>query len=287
MILGYGLYGYNQAKAGDQRLKSRQLFSETKTLSAANQEGTQYEIPNLGDVVGFKISVTASATGTLTTPAKLSAIIRDFAVTDKKGEPITQSIAGSDFLYLHYLTNASGTKITETDFSGSAATDTYMVQMSIDSNDLPAKIKFGFNPYSSAAASGATGGSATVDVEVFYRDGTTTRTNRCYKQSLSLVSGTNEVAPYLNKKRILSKIGIGYTEANLTSVLISSEGNEELNMKTAALQTYIDTARAAAHISGKLLLPCAPFVANDRSRLSIVTSSSGTLDLYQFMIDSA
>lgn len=286
MVLGYGLYGANIAKSGDQRLKSRQLFSDTKTLTTANQDGSQVEIPNLGDVAGIKISITASATGTLTTPTKLSAIIRELAVVDKKGEPIFQGVAGSDFNMLHYLTNLAGTKITETDFSNSAATDTYMLQMSIDSNDLPAKIKFGYNPYSSAAASGATGGSVTVDVEVFYRDGTTDKTYRCYKQSLSMVSGTNEIGSYLNRKRIVSKIGVGFTEANLTSVLVSADGSEELNLKTAALQSYVDTARAAAHISGKLLLPCAPFLATDKSRLSVVTSSTGTLDLYQFMVDA-
>lgn len=286
MVLGYGLYGANVAAAGDQQLKTRSVISETKTLSTANQEGNQFEIPNMGDLVGLKIAVTGTAAGSLVSANKINALVREISIVDVKGEPITQSIAGSDLNYLHYLTSATGVKVTETDLTSTAATDVYILQLSVESGDLPAKIKIGYNPYSAAATSGCTGGSVTVDIEAFYRDGTTTKTFRCYKQSLSMVSGTNEIGSYLNRRRVVSKVGLGFTEANLTSVLVSRDGSEEINMKTAALQVYLDTVRAAAHISGKLLVPCTPFVATDRSRLSLVTSNTGTLDLYQFLIDA-
>lgn len=287
MVMGYALFNAgSEVIGGPQQLRSRQLSSTTFTLTTGSQDSSDIEIPQIGDLVGLKISITASATGTLVGPNKLNALVREIAFRDVTGEPILQAIAGSDLNYLLYVSNASGTKITETDVSGTSATDTYMLQMSVDKTALPGKLRIGANAYSAAATSGATGGSVTVELEAFYRDEAVARTQRVYKQTNALVTGTNEIGSLLNRKRIMNKLGLGFSEALLTSVLVSSDGSEQLNMKTSAITSFMDASRANAHISGKLLIPCTPFLANDKSRLQILTNAPGNADIYQFLYDS-
>lgn len=287
MVLGYSLFGTNNEVVGGlQQLRTRQLATASFTLSTANQDYQDIEIPQIGDLVGIKLSVTATATGTLTGANKLISVLRDVSLRDKTGEPITQGISGGDLNYLLYVSNNSGKKLTETTISSSSATDTYNLQLSVDKTDLPAKLRIGANPYSAAATSGATGGTLSVDIEVFYRDEAVSSTQRVYKQTTSLVSGTNEIGQVLNRQRVIHKVGLGFSESNLTSVLISSDGSEQLNMKTSGLTSFMEGARADAKITDKLLIPCTPFLAKDISRLQIVTSGSGNADIYQFLIDS-
>lgn len=287
MVMGYALFGsQSEVVGGSQQLRTRQLATASFTLSTANQDYQDIEIPQLGDLVGVKLSVTATASGTLTGANKLISVLRDVSLRDKTGEPITQGISGGDLNYLTYISNNSGKKLTETTISSSSATDTYLLQMSVDKTDLPAKLRIGANPYSSSATSGATGGTLSVDIEVFYREEAVATTQRVYKQTTALVSGTNEIGQVLNRQRIINKLGIGFSESNLTSVLVSSDGSEQLNMKTAAMTTFMEGARADARISDKLLVPVTPFFATDRSRLQILTSGSGNADIYQFLLDS-
>lgn len=286
MVMGYALFNSSEVVGGAQQLRSRQIGTASFTLSTANQDYQDIEIPQLGDLVGIKLAVTSTASGTLTGANKLISVLRDVSLRDKTGEPILQGIGGSDLNYLLYVSNNAGRKLTETTISSSSATDTYMLQMSVDKEQLPSKLRIGANPYSAAATSGATGGTLAVDIEVFYRDEAVARTQRVYKQTTALISGTNEVGQILNRQRIINKLGLGFSESSLTSVLVSSDGSEQLNMKTAGITSFMEGARADARISDKLLIPTTPFVATDRSRLQIITSGAANADIYQFLYDT-
>lgn len=261
-------------KEGDQKLRVRQIVSEPKTLSTASQEGSDYEISNLGDVVGLRVSVNVVATGTLTGAQKLRAAIKEIKLKDKAGRTIWDGIGGGDLNFLQHLTNAAGKKITETDVSTTAATDIYEIPVSIDVKDLPAKVHVTYNPYSSLATSGATGGSATVEIAAYHRDGTTTSTFRCKKITKDLASGTNNLTADLPRGVIVNKIGLNATESSLTSVVVSSDGGEEIDMKTADITAFLDGMRADAHISNYNIVPCAPFTSTDRAVFKITTSAS-------------
>lgn len=281
MVAGYGLFtAQNVVKAdGDQVLRSRQLFSESKTLSVNTQDGTDYEIPDLGDVAGIMIRVTASASGTLTTPAKLRAALSKIELRDKKGKTIFSNISGADLNNLQYQTCAAGKKTTETDTANSSNTDDYMLQWAIDRKDLPARMRITYAAYSALAASGATGGSAQVDVTILYRDGSTGSTSRVTKVTTTLATGENDVSALIPRGVLVNKILANVTEANLTDVTMSRDGSEELKLKTATLAKYLEQYRVDARISGSLIIPCQPFESGDRTQLKFNCGTGFTLDL--------
>jgi len=286
-MLGYGLYnGLSTGKNGDQKLRVRQLFSEAKTLTASAQDGTDYEIPNLGDVVGIRVSITTICTGTLTTPTKLAAVVKEIAMRDANSKPIATNMAGTDLNFLTYITSAEGKKITETDNSTSSATDSYELQWSMDSSKLPARIRVSYNAYSACAASGTTGCTASVEIAVLYRDGATDVTYRLQKQTQALISGANDISSKLPRDVMINKLALNCTEGSLTDVIFTSDGSEELKMKTADLIKFMESNRSDARISNYLQVPCSPFVSTSKTNLVVDTSGSvASSDLFIVTMD--
>ncbi len=267
--------------SGDLKLTNREIFSETKTLSATTQTGATYEIPNKGDLAGFVIEISASATGTLTGASKLAAAVKSLSILDKSGNPIIQDISGSDVQQrLGFWLGNKGIYPTLTDVSGTAATDSVLIQISVDSSDLPAKVQITYAPFSDMATSGATGGNATVALTPIYRNGHTGTTDRVRKLVLSVASGSNALASYLPRGKILYKMGMRYTATYLTDVQFSRDGSEELKMTENKFKAYERELFNSGHQAGLVFLDMTPAIITDLMVLNWTTSTADTLSLY-------
>ncbi|MDD5340184.1 MAG: hypothetical protein PHV13_02955 [Candidatus ainarchaeum sp.] len=282
-----GLYGQYKAKNGDMTLRSKSIMAETKALSAAQQNGTAIEIPNLGDLVGFSVQLSVTAAGTLSSAQTINRAIAEIRILTRSGKNISQSINGTDLNLLQYLSSRYGkSESWASAVQNTAETNQFVLQWSVDSKDLPAKIQVVYAPYSVLATSGCTGASVTFTVTGMYRDGSTDVTEGVTKTTVSLAIGTNSIASYLPRGKRITAIALGLTEAYLTEAVFSAAGGEEHDLLTADLQQYLDTARGAAHISGYLLLPVTPFVASDRTVLKLINGTADTLSLYVFYTEA-
>ena len=268
------------------RLRNRAIFTETKALSAATQTGSEYEIPNKGDMAGLIVEVTAQTTGSLSSAKKLALCISSLDIRDVHGVPVFNSIAGADLKYLKMWSGKQGKSLTETDVATAQAnTDVYLIQHSIDSGDLPAKIQITYNPYSSMATSGTTACTATISVTPYYRDNTTNKTDRIQKVVMSVAAGLNNLVPQLPRNRLLLKTAFAYTAAYLTDVTISADGAEELKVTANQLNAYEDELFYAGHVAGYGFIDHSPFVVTDTAIMNWNSSTADTLSMYQFLRD--
>ena len=271
---------------GNLKLFMRQIIQKTFTLNTGIQDEEQV-IPALGDVAALALEITVIATGTLTTPNKLSSALNAIRVLDPSNQPIVDTIAGTDLKYFDKYFSPKGTAPTETDVSTSSATDTLMLPLSIDRKHLPARIKISAAAYSALAASGATGGTLTVRVMAYYRDGHTNTTDRIKKKTLATIAAENSFAPFLSKGRILRGIIFTYTAAYFTDVKISRDGSDELKLNDNQLAAIERQRFISAKTSGVAYVEPSPFVVSDATEVVWTSSTADTVNMLLVEADIA
>lgn len=288
MVGGLGLYAPFEAKAGrDQILKDRAVVSETKTATAANQNGTEFEIPDMGDLVGMEVALTCTAAGTLVTAAGIDNSIAELRLKDSANKPIMQNIPGTALNGLQYAAGPLGKKETiGTATDATAVSNSFWIPMSVDRKNLPGKVQVVYAPYSVLAASGCTGATYAVAITFFYRDGAVSRTMRIQRITESMAIGTNSIASKLPRGELVHGLIFAFDEDDLTSITISADGSEELELSLTSLLKYMATARVDAKITDWLIAPMTPLVVSDKTVLKLVADTADTLNLYVMTADA-
>jgi hypothetical protein len=266
-------------------LTNRQIFTESVTLNTALQTGQEYDIPNKGDLAGLTIEIDASAIGTLTGANNLCGMLNMISIRDAQGKQIFNNISGSDLPQLEFWTGRKGNFTASNTIGNSSATDVYAIQVGVSAANLPAKLQVTYNPYSTAATSGATGGSVTVTVTPFYRPNTSATSQRIWKISTAVASGLNNIQPFLPRGANLLKVAFAYTEADFGYVLFSRDGSEELKVTLQQATAYERELFNSGHQSGLLFLDNTPAVVSDTTILNWDATSADTVALYQFLQD--
>lgn len=260
--------------------KVQSVSSVSMGASAVPQ--TETDIPNYGDVTAIEVVLTQSTAGTLTGAKTLDYSLQSLAIKDKKGNPIWSSIRGIDLPVLDRLFNI-GVNRTVTTTSASSATHRWLIPCNIEQKDQTSRIQVTLAPYSDMATSGATGGSVSFDVIVYYQDQTQlTFSQRIFRLTQSLVSGACRFGPNLPKgttiQHLLFKVG---TESNISQIDFSADGSSELNaLRLTDLQAIEDSRLVSGHVTGQFSLFNSPFVSTDKTRLDVQGAGSDTIEWF-------
>jgi len=247
------------------------------TLSTTPTPVPMKPLPVLGHVIGLKISVTASASGTLSSPAPLTAAIQSFNLKDAgQRDILPATIAGSDLVNLEYLLNPKGIAVSVPNVSNSSQTFSFILYLPVAVTAQPAFLSLVLAPYSALASSGATGGSAEVAVAWVVEDRMASQqtTARVFTFAPSLVAGANSLAFYLDRSKRTTLISAVIPDASFSNVTFRSATETEIQNATEADLAAIDNSVTnSGHQSGLQVFRISPFVASDATYFVVTTSA--------------
>lgn len=253
-------------------------------LSASASPQSEVDIPIQGDLVGVIVELTASATGTLTTPGTIDNALQSINIKDRFGNPIWQSIRGIDLNEFEFLqswnVNQRGINTAVATTSGSSQTRRYWIPFRIDTAMFPCKLNMTLAPFSAMAASGATGGTVSVIVTGVFKDNAANNyTDRFVRLTQTIVSGTNRFAPNLPKGRIINNLAFTVgTESNVSNVTFSRDGSLELSQVTVGQLTALDQDLfISGHVTGVENLYNSAFLSTENTQLDVEGAGSDTL----------
>jgi len=244
---------------------------------------TEVDIPAYGDLVGLQLVLTQTTAGTLTGAKTLDYAIDGLAVKDKSGRPIWQRIRGVDLAFLERYLSGKGRSRTVPTTSGSSQTHSYYIPTNIEFKDMVARIQVSLAAYSAMATSGATGGTVSLDVIAYYVDKSNAQfTQRIQRTTQTIGAGTYRLGPILPKQvaiqHLLFKVG---TESNITSLLFSSDGRQELDDITPTqLANMDDVVQTSGHVTGQFSLYNSPFVSDTKTIFDIQGAGSDSVELF-------
>ncbi len=246
----------------------------------------------LGDIVGIKLTLyNVSASGTLTTPAPLTAALQNLSILDRNSQPIA-SVLGSDIPIVSFLESPRGTYQTPDTISNSAQTQGWILFNAVNLKDQPIRVQGNFAPYSALAASGATGGTAGLRIEVMTADatdfpgGAEPPTQKLVVIPKSLGTGDNEIQNSLSRLGVTNHMA-AYVQAdsNLNYVTFRSGKAVELQeVSAAAIETEDNLLYVSGHQAGLFPVRASPFVANDATYFNLNMNSAVNARIYQFMV---
>ena len=254
----------------------------TLGTNSINAQTVQAKV--LGSIVGFKISVSASAAGTLTSPNAIEAAVQQLKISDSAHQPIHQ-ISGLNLVTLAYHLSPYGTYVSPTSVSSSNATDTFLLFAPVSIANQPVYIDVTFAPYSALASSGATGGTAEVAVDLIIDTGARAPTLRSKVFTAQVVSGTTDISSILGQLNTISLVFDSVTEADFTNMTFRAAGGVEIESKPLSAFVAEDTYYTdAGHKSGILALRASPFLKNPATLLKLLATGSFNPNVYQLYI---
>lgn len=257
------------------------------SMGASASPQAEIDIPNYGDVIALELILTQLTTGTLVGPVPMERAIQQISIKDKSGKPIWSSIRGRDLKIFDRLLNVGNNRAVP-NTSNSSQTYRWFIPCDIEQKDQVARLQATIAAFSDMATSGATGGTVTLDVIAWYQDQTQIAfTTRFMRISQSIVSGLNRFGPNLPKnitiQHLLFAVG---TEANITDITFSEDGNAELQEVRPSDLTGIDAVRLTdGHVTGEFSLFNSPFVATDKTILDVDGAGSDTVEWYLIIAD--
>jgi len=253
------------------KIKTKQIFSKSGSLSASTQPLNEQVISNHGDIIALEFVLRTTVTGKLTNAKTMDHAIEQLQLKDKTGRFIMSKIRGIDLYMLERILNLGNTKTIPV-ASSSQKEERFVIPINIERKDQFATLQTNIAPFSALADSGATGGTYTLEVSAWYVDqsdlGSTQRISR-FTQSMG--AGDNVVTPFLPKNvlvtALLFKVG---TETNLDFINFSSDGTLELDSVQPSRYVGLDNARLTGkHVTGEFDLYVTPFLSTDNTQYSI------------------
>lgn len=263
------------------KFKNHQVESKTISMTSAVQAQSEVQIPNYGDIAAIGLTISQSTTGTLSSANTLDHAIAGLTIKDKSGTQLMQGIIGTDLLMLERFRN-KGVNRTIATTSGSAQTETFFIPLNIEISEQEIRAQVSIAPYSDMATSGATGGSITYSLVVYYYGKTEkTYTEKIQKFAKTANIGINTFGTDLPKNILITDILFKCTEGYLTSIRFSSDGSKELDSVSVAHLTSIDNAiLVSGHVTGQLKLYNAPFKSSSASALDFTNGTADTITFY-------
>jgi hypothetical protein len=261
--------------------KFRELVSYSITASTSDQVQSTQVIEPLGDIVALQFDLSVVLSGTLSAQQPITKAIKRIALTDRNGIVI-MDIAGADLDKLEYWLMGGEYKYT-TIPNADTTTKSVSIRLNlpIKISEQPAKLQITFAPYSDLA-SGATGGTYTLKVRVWY--GVALQTLRVFKRSVSLASGDNALGYQLPDGVNTQIFGfVVSSESAIIHITFSADGTIDHYAKI----TLNDLAKIeyqvfdSGHITGIFNLFVAPFRTDiSKTRFTVNANASATMDIY-------
>ena len=255
-------------------------------LSASTQNMPERAAQVLGHVVGMRITLkNVSAAGTLTTPAAITAAVNVLEVDDSAHSPLF-SIAGSDIPILGFVLSPRGTYVSPLTVSNSDQSQSWVIQFPVAVARQPLYIKGTWNAYSALAASGATGGTAELVIDLMVDDSPVAQrlgTYRLRKWSASGIAGDNILQEKLDTSAqtigLVANVG---ADSNLTWITFYAQVAPEINQMTPDAFASEDAIyTVSGHQSGIEILRVSPFIANAATYFDVNLASATTITVYQ------
>jgi len=262
--------------------KFRELVSYSITASTSDQVQSTQVIEPLGDIVALQFDLSVVLSGTPSGAQPITKAIKRIALTDRNGIVI-MDIAGTDLDKLEYWLMGGEYKYTTIPTAGTTTQSVSIkLNLPIKLSEQPAKIQITFAPYTDLATSGATGGTYTLKVRVWY--GTALQTLRVYKRSVSLASGDNALGYQLPDGVNTQIFGfVVSSESAINYITFSADGTIDHYAKI----TLNDLAKIenqvfdSGHITGIFNMFVAPFKTDiSKTRFTVNANASATMDIY-------
>jgi len=256
------------------------------SMSASASPQAEIDIPTYGDILGFEVVLTQLTAGTLTDANSVDYAIQGIAIKDRSGRPILSKIRGKDLPQLDRMLNI-GRSRTVPDTANSANTHRFFLPCNIEKKDQTSRLQLTLAPYSDMAT-GATGGTVSIDVIAWYVDQSNIdTTQRIFRISQSIDSGLKRFGPSLPKgvviQHLLFKVG---TESNITDITFSADGKAELqDVRPTDLQAIEDVRLSDGHVTGQFTMLNTPFVSTDRTILDVTGAGSDTIEWFIIVAD--
>ncbi|MEM3846521.1 MAG: hypothetical protein QXU98_12575 [Candidatus Parvarchaeota archaeon] len=246
----------------------------------------------LGHVVGIKIDISASAAGTLTTPASLQNVISGFNLKDSNQVDILpNTISGNDLVTLSYILSPKGVNVAS-QIPAVSSTNTkfsLIIYIPIAVSEQPVSFQGTLAPYSALAASGATGGTGEIGISWVVEDSLAgvQQTMHIYKFNPTLVTGDNLIGNQLDATRQTIELAANIqADNNLNYITFRSGDQVELDAVGPDYFISQDTQLMnSGHVNGLEILRVTPFTASKSTYfdLNLSTLPSSTT-IYQFEV---
>ncbi len=256
-------------------------YSSVALTTGSQVQSTEIVNPK-GDVTALDFELSVTSVGTLSSPTPVTSAIQNLSVIDKNGKTIL-NVLGTDLPKIALWLSPDGAYVSPGNNATSAVTWNVVIPIAIKLADQPAKVQVTFAPYSALASSGATGGTISLTLNMWY--GSASYTTRIYKRTLTLNSGDNafgyQLVDGINTQIMGFTIG---TEGNMNNISFSNNGNiyqynrllpqQIINLEN---EVYRDQ-----HQTGIFNMFVAPFVYDiSKSVFSVNAGSSDTLNVFQ------
>jgi len=258
------------------------------SLGASASPQSDVDIPIRGDMIALGVEITGQTTGTLSGANTISSFIDELAIRDGSNRNIYSKVRGVDLPMLDRFLNVGRSRTVPTVVSGTDKTHNFLIPVNIERKDMVARVQVTLSAFSAMATSGATAGTVSVKLVAYYADSSNANfTQRIKRVSQSLVSGTNRWAPNLPKNTAITGLlfTIG-TEANLSSVEFSANGDSELaDITVNELSSIDDTRLVSGHVTGQFDLYMSPFQSTTQTILDVVANGTDTINWFFITAD--
>lgn len=264
--------------------KVQSVASLAMGASAAPQ--TEVDIPNYGDIIAVEVVLTQLTAGTLSASKTIDYSLQQLAIKDRSGKPIWTGVRGIDLSKLDRFLNIGRTRTVPTTLN-TATTHRWLIPCNIEQKDQTAKLAVTVSAFSDMAT-GATGGTVSFDIVVYYQDQSQIAfTQRIMRLTQSIISGVNRVAPILPKDKVIQHLLFSLTtESNITDIDFSADGSSELSgIRLSDLQAIEDVRLISGHVTGEFSLLNSVFAVTDRTILDVNGAGSDTISWYLVIAD--
>lgn len=271
------------AALAEGKVKRTKVLTQTVSLTDSQQTLERKDIPQKGDIVALEVKVSGSVTGTLVTPSTVASFITKFDLKDKENNPLLTNIRGIDLAQLERMLNIGNVR-TVPDADNSTVEHTWMLPMNIEAKDQISRVQFSVAPIADMAASGATGGSVTVELIAWYADNSKIGVTRKIDRLTQTISGAalDRFGEKLPRNQVVNHLLFKVdTPANVDNIKFTSNGTAELEDIELDDLAAMDEARyTGGNVSGEYDLYNSPFIPDSRTELDVTTTGAATIQWY-------